>query len=94
MGTLTSWNPLDHYRSVTGLLYLFIMLKAVFSSDITKLNESPELILGYLYVSIEFHIVVVVIVVFCLTDLQRHHIGVINFLRNLCRTLSDLYIKA
>lgn len=40
------------------------MLKAVFSSDLTKLNESPELILGYLYVSIECHIVVVV-VVFC-----------------------------
>lgn len=52
------------------------MLKNVFSSDVTKLNESPELILGYLYVSIEFHIEVV----FCLTDLQRHHIGVTNFL--------------
>jgi hypothetical protein len=67
------------------------MVKTVFSSDITKLNGSPELILGYLYVSIEFHIVVVV---FCVTDLQWHHIGVINFLRNLCHTLSDLYIKA
>ena len=24
MGTLTSWNPLGHFRPVTGLLYLFI----------------------------------------------------------------------
>jgi len=66
------------------------MLKNVFSSDVTKLNESPELILGYLYVSVEFHIVVVL----CLTDLQQHHIGVIKFLRNLCHTLSDMYMKA
>jgi len=67
------------------------MLKNVFSSDVTKKNESPELIVGYLYVSVEFHIVVVLF----LTDLQQqHHIGVINFLRNLCHTLSEMYIKA
>jgi len=66
------------------------MWKNVFSSDVTKLNESPELILDYFYVSIECHIVVV----FCLTNLQRHHTGVINFLRNLCHTLSEMYIKA
>jgi hypothetical protein len=24
LGTLTSWNPLDHSRPVTGLLYLYL----------------------------------------------------------------------
>ena len=27
LGTLTSWNPLGHSRPVTGLLYLYILLK-------------------------------------------------------------------
>ena len=76
--------------TITEFFSGLIMWKNVFSSDVTKPNESPELILGYFYVSIEFHIVVV----FCLTDLHRHHTGVINFLRNLCRTLSEVYIKA
>ena len=26
-GTLTSWNPLGHSRPVTGLIYLFVVLK-------------------------------------------------------------------
>ena len=26
LGTLTSWNPLGHYRPVTGLLYLSLSL--------------------------------------------------------------------
>jgi hypothetical protein len=26
LGTLTSWNPLGHYRPVTGLLYLYPVL--------------------------------------------------------------------
>jgi len=47
------------------------MLKNVFSSDVTKLNGSLELILGYSYVSVEFHMVVVL----CLTDLQQHQLS-------------------
>ena len=27
LGTLTSWNPLGHSRSVTGLIYLYLYLK-------------------------------------------------------------------
>ena len=27
LGTLTSWNPLGHSGPVTGLLYLYIILK-------------------------------------------------------------------
>jgi hypothetical protein len=46
VGTLTSWNPLGHYRPVTGLLYIFskyiLQFIYLYYYLTTKGDVSPE----------------------------------------------------
>jgi len=38
LGTLTSWNPLDHSRPITGLLYLYIYIYNIYSINYVPLS--------------------------------------------------------
>ena len=44
MVTLTSWNPLGHYRPVTGLLYLYLYSSnSVYDSNSVKSTVTEQL---------------------------------------------------
>jgi hypothetical protein len=44
LGTLTSWNPLGHSRTVTGLLYLYLYLRLIVGviGKLTEKNFRPK----------------------------------------------------
>ena len=54
LGTLTSWNPLGHYRPVTGLLYLLcggfagkVVEPITFPSSITPILQGVRIVVNF-----------------------------------------------